>query len=76
MIIPYEQLSPSTLSGLIESFVLREGTDYGDVEVSLSDKVHQVEMQLRRKEVVILFDENTQSVNLLSSKEAKEIGWD
>ncbi|WP_172825037.1 YheU family protein, partial [Escherichia coli] len=29
MLIPWQDLSPQTLENFIESFVLREGTDYG-----------------------------------------------
>lgn len=32
MIIPWQQLTADTLNNLIESFVLREGTDYGKDE--------------------------------------------
>ncbi|MDU3718311.1 MAG: YheU family protein, partial [Klebsiella michiganensis] len=39
MIIPWQDLDPETLDNLIESFVLREGTDYGEHERSLTDKV-------------------------------------
>ena len=35
MIIPFEQLDKDTLYNLIESYVLREGTDYGEVEASI-----------------------------------------
>ncbi|WP_171489951.1 YheU family protein, partial [Acinetobacter baumannii] len=30
MLIPWQDLSPETLENLIERFVLREGTDYGE----------------------------------------------
>lgn len=32
MIIPWQELTPETLENLIESYVLREGTDYGAQE--------------------------------------------
>jgi uncharacterized protein len=35
LLIPYEQLSADTLEGLIEAFVLREGTEYGEQDVRL-----------------------------------------
>ena len=38
MIIPWQDLAPETLDNLIESFVLREGTDYGEQERSLEQK--------------------------------------
>ena len=61
------ELSEDALTGLIESFVLREGTDYGLVEVSLERKVEQVRKQLARGEIKIVFDLSTETVSLLNS---------
>ena len=44
MIIPWQTLDPQTLNNLIESFVLREGTDYGVQEKTLADKVNDVKL--------------------------------
>ncbi|BCS32074.1 hypothetical protein TBR22_A12790 [Luteitalea sp. TBR-22] len=60
-----DQLEPDTLRAVIESFVLREGTDYGLHETSLEDKVAQVLRQVQRGEVHITFDPGTASVNLV-----------
>lgn len=46
MLIPWQDLSPETLENLIESFVLREGTDYGEHERTLEQKVADVKRQL------------------------------
>ena len=53
MIIPWQDIAPETLENLIREFVLREGTDYGTVEISLQDKVDQVKTQLEKGEAVI-----------------------
>jgi uncharacterized protein YheU (UPF0270 family) len=34
-IIPVNKLSPEALQGVIEEFISRDGTDYGEMEVSL-----------------------------------------
>ena len=60
-----DDLEPDTLRAVIESFVLREGTDYGVRETSLEDKVAQVLIQLRRGEAHITFDPATESVNVV-----------
>ena len=60
-----DDLEPDTLRAVIESFVLREGTDYGVHETSLEDKVAQVLIQLRRGEAHITFDPATESVNVV-----------
>ncbi len=71
MIIPFEQISPDALQALVEEFITREGTDYGWEEVSLATKVEQVRQQLRRGEVVIVFDPSTESVSLLTKHQAQ-----
>jgi hypothetical protein len=62
--IPMTELAPDTLQALIESFVLREGTDYGVEEVPLATKVGQVVRQLQRGEAQIVFDPETESVDI------------
>jgi uncharacterized protein len=62
--IPATELAPQTLQALVESFVLREGTDYGVEEVSLATKVAQVVRQLQRGEARIVFDPATESVDI------------
>jgi uncharacterized protein YheU (UPF0270 family) len=59
------QLSPEALRAVVESFVLREGTEYGEREFSLDEKVAQVLRQLERGEARIVFDPQTQSVNIV-----------
>jgi uncharacterized protein len=58
-------LEPDTLRAVIESFVLREGTDYGEHESSLEAKVAQVLLQLRCGEAHITYDPATESVNVV-----------
>ncbi|MFG6655418.1 YheU family protein [Scandinavium sp. M-37] len=65
MIIPWENLAPETLENLIESFVLREGTDYGEHERSLEDKVADVKQQLKSGDVVLVWSELHETVNLM-----------
>ena len=65
MIIPWQDLAPETLENLIESFVLREGTDYGEHERTLEDKVADVKQQLKSGEVVLVWSELHETVNLM-----------
>jgi uncharacterized protein YheU (UPF0270 family) len=68
MLIPYESIDTETLYRLIESFVLREGTDYGEEEVPLEEKVNQVLEQLQDGSVVIEYSEEHESVNIIPNK--------
>jgi uncharacterized protein len=65
--IPYDQLNPETLHGVIEEFVTRAGTDYGEIEVSLETKISQVLGQLKSRKAVIVFDQATETCNILRS---------
>ena len=42
IIVPHTELSADALEGVIQSFVLREGTDYGEHDVPFETKVLQV----------------------------------
>jgi uncharacterized protein YheU (UPF0270 family) len=63
--VPHTELTEDVLRAVIESFVLREGTDYGEKEFSLDQKVARVKLQLERGEAQILFDPETDSVAIV-----------
>ena len=67
MDIPWKQIQPDTLRRLIESFITREGTDYGQKEYSLEEKVEQVLGQIKRGEAKITYDSDTESCNIIST---------
>lgn len=69
--IPFEQLAPETLVGVIEAFILRNGTDYGTEEVKLETKVAQVKRQLERGEAVIVYDLTTESCSIQPQSKVK-----
>jgi uncharacterized protein YheU (UPF0270 family) len=64
--IPVDALSGQALDGLIEECVTRDGTDYGTEERSLDDKKDAVRRQLDCGEIVIVFDPETQTSNIIS----------
>jgi len=65
MIIPYKELEPDTLTGIIREFVLREGTEYGENDVSLPEKVAQVKLQLASGSAFLVYSELHDTVNIL-----------
>ena len=65
MIIPHESLSKEALTGLIEEFVTRDGTDYGATEISVEVKTHQILQQLEAGKAVILFDDQDSSFSIV-----------
>jgi uncharacterized protein YheU (UPF0270 family) len=66
--VPHGELSPEALRGVMESFVLREGTDYGEREVSLEQKLAHVYRQLERGDARIVFDPNTDTIDIVTSR--------
>lgn len=64
--MPYTELSTDALQGVIDNFILREGTDYGDRTFSHEQKVVQVLRQLERGEARILFDPLDSSVTIVA----------
>jgi uncharacterized protein len=72
MIIPYERLSQDALDGLIEEFVTRPGTDTGDTKNTLGQNIDMVKRQLKRGDAVIVFDETTQTANIVPKDQLKE----
>lgn len=67
IVITPEQLSEEALSGIIENFILREGTDYGMVEVSYEKKAQQVRRQIEKGDIKIIFDQTSETVSLLTA---------
>ena len=65
--VPYAELAPDLLHAVVESYVLREGTDYGEREFSLAEKVAHVISLLERGEAQIVFDPETETVSIVSS---------
>jgi len=65
IVIPHTELSAEALRGVLESFVLREGTDYGEREISLDQKVTQVLRQLERGEAQVIFDAALETVDIV-----------
>ena len=73
-LVPYEAVPQVHLRPLLESFITREGTDYGEVEHSLEDKLNRLGDQLRRREIHIIFDGESETFNLITAQDARSLG--
>lgn len=71
--IPLHELSAEALQGVLEEFVNRDGTDYGEVELSLTQKVQQLLTQWRRAEVVLVFDPESETTTFVSRDEWRHL---
>jgi uncharacterized protein YheU (UPF0270 family) len=63
--VPHAELSANALAGVIKAFVLREGTDYGEREFTLEQKIAHVRAQLESGDAQILFDSYSASVDIV-----------
>ena len=66
VVVPYTELAADLLHAVVESYVLREGTDYGEKEFSLEDKVAHVISRLKRGEARIVFDPESETVSIIN----------
>jgi uncharacterized protein len=71
--IPAQAISEDALLGVIGEFILRDGTDYGLVEVSHTTKVEQIQRQLAKGEVKIVFDPNSETVTMMTAREWSKV---
>jgi uncharacterized protein YheU (UPF0270 family) len=65
-------LSAEALRGLIEEFVSRDGTDYGNLEKTLDEKVSAVMRQLEDGEVCLVFDREEERANLVPARDLED----
>ena len=69
--VPPSAISAEALTAVIESFILREGTDYGSEEVEHQTKKDRVRKQLERGDIKLVFDAETESVTFMTQRD-----WD
>ena len=62
--IPVNKLSAEALQGVIEEFISRAGTDYGEVEASQETKFRQVKYMLETGLAVLIFDDDIETTNI------------
>jgi len=71
--IPHDLLDLDTLKSVVDSFIFREGTDYGVQEVHHDTKTEQVLRQISKGQVRIVFDPNTESITLMTEQAWKKL---
>ncbi len=66
MQIPVDRLDADTLTRVIEEFVSREGTDYGQTSPDLLGKVDSIRRKLKSGEAVLCYDEVSETCHILT----------
>jgi len=74
MRIPINQIESETLTAIIESFILKEGTDYGSIEASLEEKIEQVRVQLANGTAILVYSELYETVNIVPADQYQSTG--
>lgn len=69
MIIPPEDLSIDALNNLLQEFITRDGTDYGELELTLEQKVARLRPQVLAGDVLIIYDTASESVTLVAKRD-------
>lgn len=68
--VPIQRLAPDVLNALLEEYASRDGTDYGERELSLEEKVADLRRQLDRGDLNILFESESEQWDLLPAEQA------
>ena len=68
IIIPHQSLEPDTLTAMLEEFVTRDGTDYGEFEATLALRVGQVRHQLESEKAAIVFNADEETFSIVPSE--------
>jgi uncharacterized protein YheU (UPF0270 family) len=63
--VPYASLQADTLRAVVEEFITRAATDYGERERTLEEKIADVMRQLRHGDATVIFDPRTDTVNIV-----------
>ena len=68
MKIPYTELSQEALLGVMDVFILREGTDYGHEEITIDQKRSRVLSMLQSGEAEIVFYQESDHIDIVLVK--------
>ena len=71
VMVPQERLQQDVLNALLEEYVSRDGTDYGERESTLASKVGQLRQQLRSGDLQLLYDADSEQWDLVPRAQAE-----
>jgi uncharacterized protein len=71
--VPLQRLASEVLQALLEEFASRDGTDYGERERTLEEKVEQLHGQLRSGDLHILYDVDSEQWDLVPRATAEQL---
>ena len=63
-----DRINPATLRNMIEEFVTREWSELADSGYTLDEKVNQVMQQLEDKQARIVYDQTSETWNIIACR--------
>ena len=63
--VPIDQLSEPALLGVLDAFILREGTDYGHQDYTLDEKRQRVMAMLRKGDAEICYYPENEHIDIV-----------
>ena len=71
--VPPTRLEEGVLQALLEEFASRDGTDYGERELSLEQKVVNLRRQMADRGLLLLFDSESETWDLVERERAEPL---
>ncbi|MDG2273449.1 MAG: YheU family protein [Halioglobus sp.] len=71
VLVPFDRLQAEVLQALLEDYATRNGTDYGERELTTQEKVQQLQRQLSAGELQILYDADSEQWDLVPESQAE-----
>jgi len=68
--VPMQRLPVDILQALLEEFASRDGTDYGEREFTLEQKVAALRSQMQNGELQLLYDAESEQWDLVPREQA------
>jgi|TARA_B100000767_G_C19741685_1_gene526489 hypothetical protein len=63
--VPLDELSKTALLGVVDAFILREGTDYGHHDYTLDEKRQRVIAMLRKGDAEICYYPENEHIDIV-----------
>ena len=70
VLVPLQRLETDVLQALLEDYATRDGTDYGERELTTQEKVERLQRQLSAGDLQILYDADSEQWDLVPEAQA------
>lgn len=70
-LVPYESLEKATLINILEDIVTRDGTDYGNYDLSVEQKCQQAMAMLQQQQAFLIFDTESETIKLINKDQLR-----